>query len=452
MAEKKVRGPFTNSLLWIADLQLRFLRDAILIHKVNSHPPAGIGCQHPPERVKIEFLIVDVDHEFAMFIVFDVAPQNAAPWSPLIGIRGVFDLWFANGDLDDLVLKLSGELIARVDHVVECFENRRVAHAGGPRAKPKMDTRNRRVGKFYNGTARLSGDMNFIDRGSAWLLQTPGQMSAEARAASRAPHRRQETRSQMLSKDRLGRPWPQSKTVDPEEIARFTALAEEWRNPNGKFRPIHRFNPVRRDYIVDRIIRHFGRDGRDEAGFTGLKILDVGCGAGLLCEPLAERGAQVVGIDATARNIEIARWHAAQKGLDVDYRHCLAEHVLEMGERYDVVLNTEVVEHVTDPKQLMKDCSDLVKPDGVLVVATLNRTLRSFLLAIIGAEYLLRWLPKGTHDWRRFQRPEEVRDMIERHGLKTREVTGVTFNPIANRWRLSSDSSVNYMLLAVKGT
>jgi len=254
----------------------------------------------------------------------------------------------------------------------------------------------------------------------------------------------------MLSKDRLGRPSPQSKTVDPIEIARFTALAEEWWNPNGKFRPIHRFNPVRRDYIVDRITHHFGRDGKDEAGFTGLKILDVGCGAGLLCEPLAERGAQVVGIDATARNIEIARCHAAQRGLDLDYRHCLAEHVVETGERFDVVLNTEVVEHVADPQQLMKECCDLVTPGGILAVATLNRTLRSFLLAIIGAEYLLRWLPKGTHDWRRFLRPDEVRGMIGHHALETSEVTGVTFNPITNRWRLSSDSSVNYMLLAVK--
>jgi len=254
----------------------------------------------------------------------------------------------------------------------------------------------------------------------------------------------------MLLKDRLGRPWPQSKTVDPNEIARFTALAEEWWNPNGKFRPIHRFNPVRRDYIIDRITRHFGWHGKDKADFNGLKILDVGCGAGLLCEPLAERGAQVVGIDATARNIEIARWHAAQRELDLDYRHCLAEHVVETGECFDVVLNTEVVEHVADPEQLMKECCDLVKPGGILVVATLNRTLRSFLLAIIGAEYLLRWLPKGTHDWRRFLRPDEVRGMMERHGVETSEVIGVAFNPIAGRWRLSSDSSVNYMLLAVK--
>ncbi len=256
----------------------------------------------------------------------------------------------------------------------------------------------------------------------------------------------------MLSKDRLGRPWPQSKTVDPDEVARFTALAEEWWNPDGKFRPIHRFNPTRRDYIVESITRHFGRDARDETGLTGLKILDVGCGAGLLCEPLAELGAQVVGIDATARNIEIARRHAAQRELNLDYRHCLAEHVVETGARFDVVLNTEVVEHVAAPEQLMKECCNLLAPGGILVVATLNRTLRSFLLAIIGAEYLLRWLPRGTHDWRRFLRPDEVRGMIEHHGLETNEVIGVAFNPITGRWRLSSDSSVNYMLRAAKAT
>lgn len=254
----------------------------------------------------------------------------------------------------------------------------------------------------------------------------------------------------MLSKDRLGRPWPQSKTVDPNEIARFTALAEEWWNPNGKFRPIHMFDPVRRDYIADRIARHFRRDSEDEAALAGLSILDVGCGAGLLCEPLAERGAHVVGIDATARNIEIARWHAAQSRLDVDYRHCLAEHVIETSERFDVVLNTEVIEHVADPERLMKECCDLVKPGGVMIVATLNRTLRSFLLAIIGAEYVLRWLPKGTHDWKRFLRPSEIGAMIEPHGLEVSDVTGVSFSPVASRWRLSGDTSVNYMLLAVK--
>ncbi len=254
----------------------------------------------------------------------------------------------------------------------------------------------------------------------------------------------------MLMKDRLDQTWNHARTVDPKEIERFTALAAEWWNPNGKFRTIHKFNPVRRDYIVTQIARHFRRDVDGDEPFAGLRILDVGCGAGLLCEPLAKLGATVVGIDATARNIEIARWHAAENDLALDYRHCLAEHVLETGERFDVVLNTEVVEHVADPEQLMRECCDLVLPGGILIVATLSRTLRAFLLAIIGAEYVLRWLPKGTHDWRRFLKPAEVRAMIEPHGFSAKDLTGVSYNPLRGRWRLSGDTSVNYMLLAEK--
>ena len=254
----------------------------------------------------------------------------------------------------------------------------------------------------------------------------------------------------MLMRDRLNQPWLHAKTVEPVEIARFAVLAEEWWNPNGKFGPIHRFNPVRRDYIFDRIAGHFYRGRNHDAALTGLRILDVGCRAGLLCKPLAERGADIVGIDATARNIEIAHWHAAQSSLDIDYRHCLAEHVLDAGETFDVVLNTEVVEHVNNPEQLMKECSALVKPGGAMIVATINRTLRSFMLAIIGAEYVLKWLPKGTHDWRRFLRPDEVRCMVEAHDLVLNELMGISFNPFTRSWRLSGDTSVNYMLLAVK--
>lgn len=254
----------------------------------------------------------------------------------------------------------------------------------------------------------------------------------------------------MLSRDRISQPWPHAKTLDPEEVARFTALAEEWWNPNGKFRPMHKFNPVRRDYIFDRIVKHFDRDIDGDDSLSGLRILDVGCGAGLLCEPLAERGSEVVGIDAAARNLEIARWHAKKNNLDIDYRHCLAEHILEAGETFDVVLNTEVVEHVADPQQLMKDCSLLVRPGGILIVATINRTLRSFALAIMVAEYVLKWLPKGTHDWRRFLRPGEVCSMIESSGLEINGLTGVSFNPVFDRWRLSNNVSVNYMVLAAK--
>ena len=254
----------------------------------------------------------------------------------------------------------------------------------------------------------------------------------------------------MLAKDKLDLPWPDAATLDREEIARFSALAEEWWNPEGKFRPIHKLNPMRRDFIIDRAARHFGRDPEDEKPLAGLSVLDVGCGAGLLCEPLAERGAAVTGIDATARNIEIARLHAAKSGLEIDYRHGLAEHLVEAPKRFDVVLNMEVIEHVADPARLMRDCGDLVAPGGLMIVATLSRTLRAYLLAIVGAEYVLRWLPKGTHDWRRFLKPEEIRAMVEPQGLETQEITGVSFNPIADRWRLSRDTSVNYMLRARK--
>ena len=254
----------------------------------------------------------------------------------------------------------------------------------------------------------------------------------------------------MLTKDQLDDAVMASDTVDPVEIARFTSLAKEWWNPNGKFRVIHKFNPVRRDYILNAISEHFGLKLSGRRALVGLDILDVGCGAGLLCEPLAEQGAHVVGIDATARNADVARLHALEQALPIDYRHCLAEHVRETGERFDVVLNTEVIEHVANPEKLLADCAALVKPGGIMVVATLNRTLRSFVLAIVGAEYILRWLPRGTHDWRRFRRPKEISDMLARHGHETRDVRGVSFIPWANRWRLSNDESVNYMLLAAK--
>lgn len=254
----------------------------------------------------------------------------------------------------------------------------------------------------------------------------------------------------MLKKDHLDAPWPDSRTVDPKQIERFHKLAEEWWKPDGKFRVAHKFNAARRDYIVSRIARHLGRNAGSEDALAGVRILDVGCGAGLLSEPLAKYGAEVVGVDPTARNIEIARWHAAQQGLSIDYRHGLAEHVLESGERFDVVINAEVVEHVADPRQLMTDCGDLVKPGGLLFVATLNRTARAFLLAIVGAEYVLGWLPKGTHDWTRFLRPDEIRRMIRRSGLRVTEVVGMTYSPLADRWRVSRSTGVNYMLLAAK--
>lgn len=253
----------------------------------------------------------------------------------------------------------------------------------------------------------------------------------------------------MLEKDRLV-PAASAATLDPREVERFNALAEEWWNPDGRFRPMHRFNPVRRDHIVARIGDHFRRPRHGPRAFQGLRILDVGCGAGLLAEPLAARGATVVGIDASARSIQVARWHAGERGLGIDYRHALAGELAADGESFDVVLNTEVVEHVADPEQLVWECATLTAPNGLLVVATLNRTWKSFLLAIVGAEYVLGWLPRGTHDWRRFVRPEDLKEMLARQGLSIAAETGLSYRPLAGEWRESADLGVNYMLTAHK--
>jgi 2-polyprenyl-6-hydroxyphenyl methylase/3-demethylubiquinone-9 3-methyltransferase len=254
----------------------------------------------------------------------------------------------------------------------------------------------------------------------------------------------------MQTKDHVDEPWDKTANVDPAEIDRFEALADEWWNPSGKFRAVHKFNEARLHFIIQRIISHFRLAPDREPLIEGLKILDVGCGAGLVSEPLAASGATVIGIDATSRNVETARNHAVQSGYNIDYRHCLAEHVLETDDRFDVVLNLEVIEHVTNPNQLMSECCRLLNPGGLMIVATLNRTLRSFLIAIIGAEYFLRWLPIGTHDWQKFLRPQEITDMLTPHGLVNCETIGVNYNPLIRRWRLSDNSSVNYLLVAQK--
>ena len=253
-----------------------------------------------------------------------------------------------------------------------------------------------------------------------------------------------------MLKDRLDAPLAAEKTVDPAEIARFTDVATEWWNPDGRFKPVHAFNPVRLAAIEGWIAETHGRDLTAERPFAGLRILDVGCGAGLIAEPLAARGATVVGIDASARNVEIAKWHAVESGLSIDYRHTLAGRLAFEGETFDVVLNLEVIEHVSDPAALMGDCAALVKPGGTLVVATLNRTVRAYLLAIVGAEYVLGWLPKGTHQWRRFLRPDEIADMLAVNGVDVAATVGVSYRPLARRWRLSGDTGVNYMMRARK--
>lgn len=234
-------------------------------------------------------------------------------------------------------------------------------------------------------------------------------------------------------------------SVDPAEIARFAAMAEEWWNPDGKFRPLHKFNPIRLQLIRDRLAAHFGRDPLQPAPLTGLRLLDIGCGGGLIAEPLARLGASVTGIDAADRNIRVATIHARQMGLDIDYRHAAAEELAAAGEAYDAVLALEIVEHVADLNSFLGACTRLVKPDGLLTVATLNRTPQAYLLAIVGAEYVMRWLPRGTHDWRKFVRPAELAAALRPHGGQVREFTGVAYNPLSDSWRVTDDLAVNYM-------
>ena len=239
-------------------------------------------------------------------------------------------------------------------------------------------------------------------------------------------------------------------TINPDEIAKFAAMAEEWWDPTGKFKPLHKFNPVRLRYIRDKAIGHFGRDATKRRPFEGLRILDIGCGGGLLSEPMARLGADVVGIDAGEKNIHIARLHADQSGLEIDYRATTAEALAAAGEQFDIVLNMEVVEHVDNVPLYMKSCADLVAPGGLLFTATINRTLRAYALAIVGAEQVLRWLPKGTHDYAKFLTPEEISALVSRNGLKVVEKTGVVFHPLADEWRPSRDTGINYMVLAEK--
>ncbi len=244
---------------------------------------------------------------------------------------------------------------------------------------------------------------------------------------------------------------PATSSVDQREISKFEAMAAEWWDPNGKFKPLHMLNPCRLDYITSQIAAEFERDLADESPFDGLRILDIGCGGGLLSEPMARLGATVVGADAAARNIPVAQLHAEQSGLRIDYRHTTAEALAEAGETFDVVLNMEVVEHVADPRSYIEACRRLLKPGGLMVCSTINRTPKSFAMAIVGAEYVMRWLPRGTHEWSKFITPDELFEMIRSTGLDPVDRKGFVFNPLAWTWRLSErDLSVNYVTASLK--
>ena len=240
-------------------------------------------------------------------------------------------------------------------------------------------------------------------------------------------------------------------TVDDSEVAKFQAMATEWWDPNGKFKPLHMLNPCRLDYITSQIAAEFGRDLSDPLPFRGLRLLDIGCGGGLLSEPMARLGAYVVGADAAERNIPVANVHAEGQGLNIDYRHTTAEDLAASGEQFDVVLNMEVVEHVADPLIFLTASRALLKPGGLMTCSTINRNPKSYMMAIVGAEHVMRWLPKGTHDWSKFITPDELYDLLRSSGLDPVDRKGFVFSPVNWDWRLSDrDLSVNYVTTSLR--
>lgn len=242
----------------------------------------------------------------------------------------------------------------------------------------------------------------------------------------------------------------ETSSVDAVEVAKFSAIADEWWDPTGKFAPLHKFNPVRLGFIRDVATEHFHRDARSLRPFDRLSLLDIGCGGGLLSEPMARLGFNVLGADASERNVNAAAAHAASAGVAIDYRTTTAETLATDGASFDVVLNMEVVEHVADLRSYLGACAKLVRPGGLMFVATLNKTLKSLALAKIGAEYILGWLPRGTHDWSRFVEPDKLRAMLEEVGLDVLKAQGVAFDPLSWHWRLSTDTGVNYMMVATR--
>ncbi len=239
-------------------------------------------------------------------------------------------------------------------------------------------------------------------------------------------------------------------SLDPAEVEKFSRLAAEWWNPKGKFGVLHVFNPVRIDYIKEQLCARLARDPLTPDPFKGLRVLDIGCGGGLLAEPMAQLGADVVGVDPSEKNVNTAAVHAAETGLAIDYRTGTAEDLAAADEKFDVILNMEVIEHVADPKAFVATCCSMLKPGGLMFVATLNRTFKSFALGIVGAEYVLRWLPKGTHQWEKFITPSDLREWLASSGCTTKAETGVVYHPLANQWRRAKDMDVNYMMVGQK--
>lgn len=243
-----------------------------------------------------------------------------------------------------------------------------------------------------------------------------------------------------------------SPSIDTEEVERFSALADTWWDPKGSMSPLHRLNPARLGFLRQTLAAHFDCDARSLSPFDGLRILDVGCGGGLISEPLARLGAVVTGIDAADANIAVARAHARDAHLDIDYRHASAEELSAVDERFDAVLALEIVEHVADLDAFLAAAAALVRPGGAFIASTLNRTPKSLLFAIVGAEYVLGWLPRGTHRWDRFLKPSELAAALRRHGLQGRDIRGLVYDLLAGEWRLGRDLGVNYLVFAVRPT
>lgn len=243
---------------------------------------------------------------------------------------------------------------------------------------------------------------------------------------------------------------PKINTLDPEEIARFSKISAQWWDENGAFKPLHHLNPTRLDYITQQLSRHYLKNTGNLPNFQGLSILDIGCGGGLIAEPLTRLGAAVTGIDASEKTIEVASAHASLMGLDIQYNCTTAEDLAETGQQFDVVLALEIVEHVADVAGFIKTCYQLVKPGGIVIFSTLNRTLKSYAIAIVGAEYIMRWLPVGTHEWRKFLSPGELGSHMKNAGFAVQNITGMSFNPLSWSWSLSKDLDVNYFITGMK--